>query len=80
MFDVYPEQIVDVFSRIDVPLVGFKVMAGGAIGPEDGFRYAFENGADFICVGMFDWQVVENVNLVNSILNSNLERKRPWYS
>jgi uncharacterized membrane protein YphA (DoxX/SURF4 family) len=80
IFDLFPEQTVEVFSKITVPLVGFKVMAGGAITPEEGFRYAFENGADFICVGMFDWQVVENVNLVNSILNSNLERKRPWYS
>jgi hypothetical protein len=80
MFDFFPEQTVEVFSKIDVPLVSFKVMAGGAIKPKDGFRYAFEKGADFICVGMFDFQVVENVNLVNEILNSNLDRKRPWYS
>ena len=80
MFDLFPEQTVEVFSKIDIPLVGFKVMAGGAIRPKDGFRYAFKNGADFICVGMFDFQVVENVNLVNDILNSNLNRKRPWYS
>jgi uncharacterized membrane protein YphA (DoxX/SURF4 family) len=80
MFDFFPEQTVEVFSKIDIPLVGFKVMAGGAIKPKDGFKYAFENGADFICVGMFDFQVVENVNLVNEILNSNLDRKRLWYS
>jgi hypothetical protein len=80
MFDLFPEQTVEVFSKIDLPLVGFKVMAGGAIKPKDGFRYAFKNGADFICVGMFDFQAVENVNLVNDILNSNLDRKRPWYS
>ncbi len=49
------------FKDIDVPLFGFKVLAGGAIQPEDGFRYAFESGSDFICVGMFDFQVVENV-------------------
>jgi uncharacterized membrane protein YphA (DoxX/SURF4 family) len=80
IFDLFPEQTVEVFSKITVPLVGFKVMAGGAITPKDGFRYAFEKGADFICVGMFDWQVVENVNLVNTILHSKLERSRPWFS
>lgn len=80
IFDLFPEQTVEVFSKITTPLVGFKVMAGGAIPPKDGFRYAFENGADFICVGMFDWQVIENVNLVNQILMSELPRKRPWFS
>jgi hypothetical protein len=80
MFDLYPEQTIEVFSKINIPLVGFKLLAGGAIPPKDGFRYGFENGADFICVGMFDFQVVENANLVFDILNSKLDRKRPWYS
>lgn len=78
IFDIYPEQTVDVFRNIKVPLFGFKVLAGGAIYPEDGFSYAFESGADFICVGMFDFQVVENVNLVNKILAGDLNRERPW--
>jgi hypothetical protein len=78
IFDVFPEQTVEVFNQIDVPLFGFKVLAGGAIEPEDGFRYAFENGADFICVGMFDFQIVEDVNLVIGILNKDLNRSRPW--
>ena len=78
MFDLYPEQTVEVFSRINIPLVGFKVMAGGAIPPKQGFRYAFENGADFICAGMFDFQVVQNANLAIDILSSKLNRTRPW--
>ncbi|MFW5820320.1 MAG: DoxX family membrane protein [Bacteroidota bacterium] len=80
IFDIYPEQTVEVFQNIEVPLFGFKVLAGGAIKPEEGFRYAFESGSDYICVGMFDFQIVENVNLVNKILGEKLNRRRAWIS
>jgi hypothetical protein len=30
--------------------------AAGAIEPQVGFMYAFDNGADFICVGMYDFR------------------------
>jgi len=80
IFDLFPEQTVEFFKHSDVPLFGFKVLAGGAIKPEDGFRYAFENGADFICVGMFDFQIVEDVNLVIDILRGELNRERPWFA
>ena len=80
MWDLFPEQTVDVLSKVKVPVIGFKVLAAGAIQPADGFRYAFENGADFICVGMFDYQIIEDVNLVNEILSGSLNRSRPWYS
>jgi len=80
IFDLFPEQTVEVFSKIEIPLVGFKVLAGGAIQPKDGIRYAFENGADFVCLGMFDFQLVEDANLVTQILSSNLNRQRKWFS
>ena len=79
MFDLFPDKTIDVIRNIDVPVVGFKVLAAGAIKPKDGFRYAFENGADFICVGMFDFQVVENINIATEVLNSKLNRERKWY-
>jgi hypothetical protein len=72
--------LIPAFSKITTPLVGFKVLAGGAIQPKDGIRYAFENGADFVCLGMFDFQIIEDVNLVYDILNGNLNRTRTWYS
>ena len=58
----------------------FEVLAGGAIHPEDGFRFAFESGADFICVGMFDWQIVDDVNITLDILGNLPKRTRKWYA
>ena len=60
------------------PWIAFKVLAGGAIHPKDGFKYAFENGADFICVGMFDFQIVEDVNIALNVLSGIKERPRIW--
>ena len=55
-------------NSVEKPWIAFKVLAAGAFRPHAGFRYAFENGADFACVGMFDYQVVENCNTLNEIL------------
>jgi hypothetical protein len=39
-----------------------------------------ENGADFIRVGMFDFQVVTDLNITIDILNSLPDRKRNWFA
>ncbi|MCE1200143.1 MAG: DoxX family membrane protein [Marinilabiliales bacterium] len=78
MFCLFPERTVEFVSKSTVPVMGFKVLAAGAITPEDGFKWAYNNGADFICVGMFDFQVVSNVNTaIHSIQTAT--RTRPWY-
>jgi len=76
----FPESTVELVNRTRVPVIGFKVLAAGAIQPKDGFNWAFENGADFICVGMFDFQVVENVNTCIDVLQNLKNRKREWYA
>jgi uncharacterized membrane protein YphA (DoxX/SURF4 family) len=80
MFDLFPVKTMEFMKEVSKPWIAFKVLAGGAILPKDGFRYAFENGADFICVGMFDFQVVDDVNTASAILANLKKRERKWYS
>jgi uncharacterized membrane protein YphA (DoxX/SURF4 family) len=80
MFDLFKEETKEVMMGINKPWIAFKVLAGGAIEPKDGFRFAFENGADFICVGMFDFQIVDDVNTATEVLSNLRNRQRPWHS
>ena len=69
IWSVTPEKTIEFFKQVKRPWIAFKVLAAGAIHPHEGFKYAFENGADFICVGMFDFQVRENVIIAKDTLN-----------
>jgi hypothetical protein len=69
IWSVTPEKTIEFMRNVNIPWIAFKVLAAGAIHPREGFKYAFENGADFICVGMFDFQVRENVLIANNLLN-----------
>ena len=79
IFDLFPEKTVEVMATVKKPWIGFKVLAGGAIHPQDGFKYAFDSGADFICVGMFDFQIIRDVNIALDALEGAQNRTRPWY-
>jgi hypothetical protein len=72
-----PEETVEFMNSLKQPWIGFKVLAAGAIHPKEGFRFALESGADFLCVGMYDFQIVDDVNICMDILQSELKRTRP---
>jgi uncharacterized membrane protein YphA (DoxX/SURF4 family) len=72
-----PEETIAYMSTLEQPWIAFKTLAAGALKPEHGFKYAFDNGADFICVGMYDFQVVEDVNIALNVLDT-VNRTRPW--
>ncbi len=73
-----PDETRDWMEKRKEAWIAFKVLAAGALRPEDGFRYALEGGADFLCVGMYDFQMVQNANTFCSVWNSPLNRKREW--
>ena len=80
IFCLFPDRTSEFVQRATVPVMGFKVLAAGAIEPQDGFNWAFQNGADFICVGMFDFQIVNDVNITIDVLNGMQGRSRDWYA
>ncbi|MBE0536542.1 MAG: twin-arginine translocation signal domain-containing protein [Phycisphaerae bacterium] len=77
-WDLTPEQTIEFMKEVKKPWMAYKVLAAGAIRPQDGFKYAFENGADFACVGMFDWQVAEDVRIADKVVAECQRRPRAW--
>lgn len=71
------EETIEYMGTRPEPFVAFKVLAAGAIPPADGIQYGLDNGGDFICLGMFDFNMVEDVNIFNEALGK-VNRKRPW--
>ncbi len=73
-----PEDTIAYMRAVKRPWIAYKVLAAGAIHPKDGFRHAFQNGADFAVVGMFDFQVEEDVKVMCEVLSRPLNRSREW--
>ena len=74
-----PEETAAWMNERPEPWIAFKTMAAGAILPKEAFRFAFENGADFVCAGMYDFQMVEDVNIALDVLADGVpNRARPW--
>jgi hypothetical protein len=73
-----PKETIAYMESLEEPWIAFKTLAAGALHPRQAFKFAFEGGADFICVGMFDFQVRENAVVAQQTLSAKLNRPRPW--
>ncbi|MCX5672195.1 MAG: hypothetical protein NTU94_12830, partial [Planctomycetota bacterium] len=78
MWCINPEETIAFMKTVAKPWIAFKVLAAGAIPPREGFAYAFDNGADLVAVGMFDFQVEENCALARAAISRARQRSRPW--
>jgi hypothetical protein len=78
MWCINAEETIEFMKTVSKPWIAFKVLAAGAFLPKDGFTYAFKNGADFIAVGMFDFQVRTNCEQARAIVAKCQQRERPW--
>jgi hypothetical protein len=74
-----PQEVIDFMKNVEKPWIAFKVMAAGAIPPKDAFPYVFNNGADHVLAGMFDFEITDDARIAREALAS-VNRSRPWRS
>ena len=78
--DTTREEVFAYMASRPEPWIAFKVLGAGIEHPRDAFPVSWKGGADFICCGMYDYQVVEDVNVTNEYFKDGLpSRPRPWY-
>jgi hypothetical protein len=73
-----PEETIEYMKTVTKPWIAFKVMAAGAIPPQDAFPYSFQNGADFVLAGMFDFDVEDDCKITREAVAKHQNRSRPW--
>ena len=73
-----PQETIKYMESMETPWIAFKVLAAGAFHPRQSFKWVFEQGADFACVGMFDFQVIEDSLIAQDVFSKKISRQRPW--
>ncbi len=79
-WDRDPEDTKNFMAGVDKPWIAFKTMAAGTIPPKEALEHTFENGADFVFFGMFDYEIAENAAMAREVLAKvkGQGRSRPW--
>jgi hypothetical protein len=74
------KKTAEFMAGVKKPWIAFKILAAGAIPPAKALKHAMENGADFIALGMFDWQIEEDTKLFLKAFEATQKRARPWHA
>lgn len=75
-----PEAVAAFFAKRNEPWIAFKTMAAGAVPPEKALPFAFDHGADYVAMGMMDFQIVDDVNIANDAFDKGFPtRTRKWH-
>lgn len=72
------DETIAFMKDVKKPWLAYKVLAAGAVSPKVGFKHAFQNGADFCVVGMFDFQIEEDAAIARQAIAAAQSRPRPW--
>ena len=80
IYDLDPEATAAYMKNKEQPWFAFKVLAAGAIPPEEGLEFAYKNGADFVVLGMFDFQLQQDLSVAINTLSNLQGRERAWRS
>ncbi len=69
-----PKQVGEVMNKIKgkTPWIAFKVLGAGVTEPKDGFKYAFDMGADFLNIGMYDFQIKQDAMIIKDLLSREI--------
>ncbi len=71
-----PEKVIEAMRTIKKPFFAYKVMAAGAIPPQNAIPYAVQGGADFVLAGMFDFEIAQDAMIVREAF-AKMKRVRP---
>ncbi len=79
-WDRDPKETAEVMASVTAPWIAFKTMAAGTIAPKSAFDFVFENGADFVYAGMFDYEIAEDVEIATEVIAEQTAkgRSRAW--
>ena len=80
MWCIDPEETAAVHGQRRQALDRLQGLGGRGDPAAARVAHAFRNGADFIAVGMFDFQIKEDCEIAKHVVKMTQQRKRPWYA